>query len=90
MKKLVKILKGLANERRLKILQLLEGDTEKNVSSLSEELNLSFRSTSRHLRKMLDLGILKTRQTRNNMFYSLDKDETGLIKHVLKLIKRLK
>jgi len=87
MKEIVKILKGLGNERRLKILKILKKDQEKSVGDLADNLNLSFRSTSRHLRKMGDLGLVKTKQSKTNIFYSIDKDRLDIINFILSKIK---
>ncbi len=49
MKNLEKILKALANRKRLDILKILKTHPELSVGEIADKINLSFRSTSRHL-----------------------------------------
>jgi len=44
-----KVLKALANRRRLAILVFLKKNREGSVSRIAGAINLSFKSTSRHL-----------------------------------------
>ena len=44
-----KILKALANRRRLSILKYIRKTGRVGVSSISEEIKLSFKATSKHL-----------------------------------------
>ena len=62
MKELQKILKALANRRRLAILKFLKSNRTVNVSQIAEEINLSFKSTSRHLAILLARDILEKEQ----------------------------
>lgn len=83
MKNLEKILKALANRRRLAILSVLMKLKEMNVADIAEEINLSFKSTSRHLAVLSGLDILEKEQRRLYMFYRLGKTHFSLIKFVL-------
>ncbi len=48
-RELEKQLKALANRRRLAILKYLKSKREASVGDIAEEINLSFKSTSKHL-----------------------------------------
>ena len=60
-KKTAKILKALANERRLKILEIASR-SPRTMMDVSEQLNLSFRSTSKHLQKLAEAGLIVSEQ----------------------------
>lgn len=65
MKELEKVLKALANERRLKILKILKKNSELSVGEVAEEIGLSFRSTSRHLTLLYRVGVLEQERRAN-------------------------
>lgn len=81
-----RILKALANERRLKILDYLLRVKSATVGDISEYLNLSFRSTSGHLIILERAGLLERKQDGLYVFYSIDPDRINFIKSVLKII----
>ena len=66
-----KILKTLANRRRIMIIQLLKKHEVMNVGELAKELKLSFRSTSRHLAQLRAADILEREQEGLVMNYRL-------------------
>ena len=71
MKELEKIMKGLANKRRLAIIRLLLKSKEATVADIAEQIKLSFKSTSKHLAILHQLDILDRRQENLNMYYRL-------------------
>jgi DNA-binding transcriptional ArsR family regulator len=70
-KQLVKILKALANPRRFEILINLKKHRSLNVSAIAEKIDLSFRSTSKHLLKLEDAGLVERRHQSREVFYVL-------------------
>lgn len=58
----VKIFKVLGNERRLQILKLLLKNKELSVSEIAQNINLSFKSTSKHLQRLETVGFIKRNQ----------------------------
>jgi len=74
MKEVVRILKALGNERRLKITKLLKENHQMNVGDLGGFLMLSFRSTSKHLHRLKDAGLVESKQIGSAMYYYLSKD----------------
>ena len=60
MKNLERLLKALANRRRLEILKVLkkEREGELSVGEIAERIGLSFKATSRHLSILIGADIL--------------------------------
>ena len=73
MKNLERVLKALANKRRLEILKALKGgrDKELSVGEISERINLSFKATSRHLSILISADILGKEQRGLQVFYRI-------------------
>lgn len=71
---LTKSLKAVANERRVSILKMLFKEREMNVSQISQRINLSFKSTSRHLLRLEDVGLVKRRQDSLWVYYSINRE----------------
>ena len=66
-----KMLKALANIRRLKILNYLYSKKEASVGDISESIRLSFRSTSRHLAVLMAADIIDREQRGLEVFYRI-------------------
>lgn len=71
MKQLVKILKALANKRRLAILQYLKNNREETVGEIARNINLSFKATSKHLAILSSVDIIDYDKRSLQIFYSL-------------------
>ena len=84
-KELVKIFKALGNERRFLILKHLFVKKELTVGKISELINLSFKSSSRHLSVLINADLVKVRQVNLNRFYSIN--ESGFPKQLLELLR---
>ena len=67
----VRILKSLANPRRLEIILHLKKHRALNVSSVAEKLDLSVRSTSKHLAHLENAGLASRRQQSREVYYTL-------------------
>jgi len=74
----VRLLKMLANERRLMILCFLSGE-EMHVGALSEAVGLSQSALSQHLAKLRADGLVKTRKRSQTVFYSLASEEAASV-----------
>ena len=57
-KRLEKITKGFANERRIAILQLLTRHRDLDVAEIADRLKYGYTSTAMHLQKMYDAGLI--------------------------------
>jgi len=84
MKNLERLLKALANKRRLEILRTLkkERDGELSVGEIAESIRLSFKATSRHLSILIGADILKKEQRGLQVFYKLAAGDK-ITKHVV-------
>lgn len=81
-----KILKALANRRRLKIIEYLGGGRKASVSELAGYLKLSFKSTSKHLAVLKGADIVESEQVSLACFYRLTKPLNILLKHSLGIV----
>jgi len=86
MKELEKVFKGLANRRRLAIIQLLSKKGELPVAEIASQINLSFTSTSKHLNILQRLDILDRRQESLTVYYRLADAPPLVVKLVLAII----
>ena len=82
-KNLEKIYKALGNNRRLKIIHYLNKTKEANVSQISEEIKLSFKSTSKHLQILKNLELIEYEQKGLEQFYRLPKNKSVFVKQFL-------
>lgn len=73
-KKAAKILRALGNPRRMQIVLHLKKDKALNVSAIAQKLNLSFRSTSRHLHHLENAGLVDRNQSGTSVFYFLSSE----------------
>lgn len=67
-----KILKALANKRRLAIIKYLDRKGRAIVSDIAEEIKLSFRSTSRHLAVLIAADMVERNQHGLNAYYNIN------------------
>lgn len=80
-----KLLKALANQKRLQILYLLK-EGEKNVGELEHHIDLSQSALSQHLARLRADGIVQTRRDAQTIYYSLSCEKTrSLIEATYKL-----
>ena len=67
------IFRALANNNRLKIIEILSRQNSKmNVGEISAYLSISFTSTSNHLAILKNLDVLETQGMEGHVFYSLN------------------
>lgn len=85
MKELEKILKVLANKRRLAILKYLKHHREATVSAIATAIKLSLKSTSKHLTILSSIDVLEKEQRSLQVYYGLapqgEQEET--VKHII-------
>jgi ArsR family transcriptional regulator len=87
MKKLARVFKALADETRLKILALLFEHEELCVCDLTATLGITQSKASRHLRYLVNAGILSDRREGTWMLYRVVEqadEETSLVLDTLK------
>ena len=85
--KISKLLSITGNEVRLKILFLLNMEKELCPCDLADILQMSVPAVSQHIRKMKDASVITARREGQTIYYSLNEDETDILKNVFKSIK---
>jgi DNA-binding transcriptional ArsR family regulator len=86
MKELERILKALANRRRLAIIKFLKKDGEATVGEIANEIRLSFKSTSRHLSVLLFADLLEKDQRGLQMYYKLQSIQKPSARAIINLL----
>lgn len=81
-----KILKALANRRRIKIAKYLNVNKKASVTELSDILKLSFKSTSKHLTVLKNADIVEGEQVSSVCFYRLIYPLNPLLKQLLSIV----
>ena len=82
-KDLEKILKVLANRRRLAIINCLKKNKEIKVGDIADEIKLSLKSTSKHLIQLFNAGIVEREQKGLLMYYKLSSDQNNIVKYII-------
>lgn len=86
MKKLERTLKALANGRRLNILKYLKKEKEMSVGDISDKINLSFKSTSKHLSILFSADIVEKEQINLQVFYRISENLEPTTKYIISAI----
>lgn len=79
-------MKALANRRRLSILKYLKENKEAPVAEIANEINLSFKATSKHLGVLSAVDIVEKNQRILQMFYRLSGNQESAVKHIISLL----
>ncbi len=88
MEDLVHFFKALSDTTRLQITALLLWEKELCVCDIENILDLSQSKASRHLRYLLNSGLLTFTRKDKWVYYSLDKDMSENRKSLIKLYKK--
>jgi len=86
MKQEIKLLKSLADETRIKIIQCLL-DEEKCACSIVPSVNRAQPTVSQHLRILEEAGVLESRRAGINIWYKIKSKETKEIMKILNIRK---
>ena len=86
MKELEKNLKALANRRRLAILKYLKENHEAPVGDIAAEINLSFKSTSRHLGVLAAADIVEKNQQSSQVFYRIASPSKSAARYIVSIL----
>ena len=84
-RELERIIKGIANHRRIQILSLLAQKPELSVLEISDELKSDFKNISAHINKMTVAGLVMKRSDSKSVRHKLTK--RGII--TLKFVRML-
>lgn len=85
-KELERVLKAVANHRRLAILRMLKKRREATVGAIAEKIGLSFKSTSRHLRVLFAADIVDREQRSLEVYYRLAAGLSTPVPEILRLL----
>lgn len=78
-------MKGVANHRRIEIVDLLARTPELSVFEIAELLKINFKTASEHIRRLALAGIVMKRHDKNSVRHAL----TPLGKAILKFLRTL-
>ncbi len=70
-KQLERIIKGFANHRRIEILLFLEEHPESSLVEITERLEINFRTSSEHVRKLSLANLIMKRYEGNFVRHAL-------------------
>ena len=87
-KKVVQILKALANEKRLKILDVIRENPNSSVCEISRLSRLNYKTTSAYIRKMTVAGILKLSSDKSQILGSVNRNTQEIINSILRFERR--
>ena len=82
MKNLERLLKALANKRRLAIVAYLKKEKEAIVGDIAREIKLSFTATSKHLSVLAAADVVEKEQRGLQMWYRLSASRHGIVNHI--------
>ena len=85
-KNIEKVMKALANRRRLAILKYLNKFGKARVGDISREIRLSFKATSKHLGVLKIADLVHFEQISLSVFYSLHRPIHPILKTTLILL----
>lgn len=83
MRELERVLKAMANRRRLAIIKHLKSKREASVGELAEAIKLSLKATSKHLIILHSIGIVERDQRSLLMYYRLSNPLPRPVKSIL-------
>lgn len=86
--RLAQVLNLAGNEVRLKILFLLDQETELCPCDLSDILGMTVPAISQHLRKLKDADLIQFRKAGQTIFYSLKTERSDIIKPLFSHIQQ--
>ena len=84
MKRWVQIFKVFANINRLKIVKLLAGTDKMTVSDIADELDISLKSTSKHLIILDNIDVLEGSGKSGHVYYWLNQAMPGDLKKIIR------
>ena len=87
MGKEIKILKALANNKRMEILNILSQEKGLNVAEIAETIKLHFKSASKHLQKLVEAGLIERLQNGFRAEHNLKDNVNELLRVINKLGK---
>ena len=84
-RQLEQIVRGFSNHRRIQMLDLIDSVPELSVDEISKRLNIHFKTTSSHLRRLIIAGLIMKRSQGKDIRHKIS--ERG--KNVLTFLRTL-
>ena len=84
-RQLERIVKGVANHRRIQILELLGKKPELSVFEIADKIKINFKTASEHIRRLAIAGLVIKRSAGHNVRHKLT--DRGL--NILKFLRIL-
>jgi predicted transcriptional regulator len=81
-----KIYKALAHSGRLQMVRYLKGMKYASVTTVSNTLNISVKTTSKHLQILLDAGIVSSERHGVQVYYAIKKPLTPLVRGLISFL----
>lgn len=78
------LFKLLANNHRLAIIKLLKKEMNLPVWYIGDKIGSNIKATSKHLRILLDAGIVERDQHLNEAVYFLSRKNSQIVRYVIK------
>lgn len=75
-----RVTKGIANHRRLEIIDLLQKKPELSVEEIAEILKINFKTASEHIRRLAISGLLMKRHEGNFVRHKLTTRGSTILK----------
>lgn len=89
-KEIERILKALANKRRLAIIKYLQSNRRASVGDVAEAIKLSFKATSKHLLILDHVDLVEKEQIGLTVIYFLSKEGRSVVGTLLSLFTSFK
>lgn len=89
-KEIERILKALANKRRLAIIKYLQINRRASVGDVAEAIKLSFKATSKHLLILDHVDLVEKEQVGLTVIYFLSKEGRSVVGTLLSLFTSFK
>ncbi|OGH18269.1 MAG: hypothetical protein A2868_03390 [Candidatus Levybacteria bacterium RIFCSPHIGHO2_01_FULL_40_15b] len=70
-RQLEQIVRGFSNHRRIEMLDLIDSMPELSVDEISKKLNINFKTTSSHLRRLIIAGLIMKRSRGKDIRHKL-------------------
>lgn len=77
---LERIVRGVANHRRIEILELLEKTPESSVLEISKLLKVNFKTVSEHVKRLAATGFVLKRSDLNSVRHKITKRGSSVLK----------
>jgi DNA-binding transcriptional ArsR family regulator len=82
-KEMERLLKALANRRRLAIVQYIRKNKEASVGEIASAIRLSLKATSKHLSVLARADMLEREQKSVQGYYRISSDVPDIAKKIL-------